>query len=134
MLTSRQITRLLESYSGAGKSQGRYAEVFENPTMTDYLDLDKSARKQKRVLGRIRFIADAKNKKLYIADAYSCVHRDMLKILNLPSDFLSEVHPYVTYGEAILSGNKLKVNRSLSSSSTTSRDFNWAWIKEYFIS
>lgn len=133
MLTSYQISNLLESYSGSGKSQGRYAEVFENPTMTDYLDLDKSARKQKRVLGRIRFIADAKNRKLYIADAYSCVHRDMLKILNLPSGFLSEAHPYVKYGEATLSGNKLKVEHSLSSSSTTSQNFNWDWIKDYFI-
>lgn len=131
LLKSRKILSLLESYLASGKSQGRYTEIYENPTITDFQDLEKSAKKQKRLLGNIRFIADAKNHKFYVADAYSCVHRDMLKILNLPLNFLTEAHPYVKYGEAVLRGNKLYGKSWLSSSFRTSQDFDWNWIDKY---
>ena len=133
MITSKEILNLFEDYSASGKSQGRHAEIYQDPTSSDYQELEKSAKRQKRVLEKIRFIADAKNQKIYVADSYTCVHRDMLKILKLPLDFLTETHPYVKYGEAVLINGKLKGHFWLSSSNITSLDFNWTWLSRYII-
>lgn len=90
MVTSKQILSLLESYVTSGlccivKVAGKLTEIkfpiYVNPGSSDLIELEKAARFDNRKLKELRFIADAKAKKLYVCDAFLGLHEKMLSAL-----------------------------------------------------
>jgi hypothetical protein len=65
LITSRHIVILLEDYLDSVNYGGRNVQVFVNPTFDDYKELNAK---------KVRFIADAKSKKIYVWNAYFAIH------------------------------------------------------------
>ena len=75
--------------------------IFENPTSTDFQEIVKTAKDEKRILDDLRFIADAKNQKVYVADSWYVTHLILNKVLSLPSDSRFRENPWLLQGVAI---------------------------------
>lgn len=85
LITSRRILRLCEEFAGSGRDyKGQPINVYKNPTSSDYVEMEKTARSQNRRLIEVRFVADSRTKTVYVADSYNSLHEDIVKILNLP--------------------------------------------------
>jgi hypothetical protein len=76
VITSKQIITLIESYYDSVNSGGRNIQVFVNPTPDDYKELNAK---------KVRFIADAKNKKIYVWNAYFAIHNAIAYKIGLES-------------------------------------------------
>lgn len=104
MITANQTIQLAEDYLGSVKTFLGYAEVFINPTKSDFLELSKSFKTSKE--DNVRFIADGKAKKFYAWNAEVALHKDIRIFLNLPTE--SDKIPHILFGESYLSGQSLK--------------------------
>jgi hypothetical protein len=112
MITSKQITAVLEIYSKSRAVSGEHkVDIYENPTSSDITSIFKTAREENRKVGEIRFIADAKSKKVYIADSYYIIHYHMYNTLNLMGDFGTYLnYPNLFDGIAVLYNGKITMN------------------------
>ena len=97
MITSKHIFKVLEVYKDAGTSQGHRIEIYENPSSSDWLALAKSAKDDGRYFNFIRFLPNAKTKKVYVADGFISMHADMRKILGFPPGFPTDLKASWTF-------------------------------------
>ena len=74
MITSKYIIKLSEEYFNTKNIRGFDVVIYKNPT----LDEIKSLR---AVNSGVRFIADAKSKKVYVWDANKSIHNDIFSSL-----------------------------------------------------
>jgi hypothetical protein len=136
MITSNQIIKMLETYSSSKSLNGNFMTVYENPTISDFQDMIVQAKKRSQGSNfrTIRFIADAKISKFYVADAYISTHTDMCTVLGLSSSYLKE--PNVVFGEAGLSGKMLdlffyRTQVPGSFGYKKAENYNWSFIRSY---
>ncbi len=136
MITSKQVIKTLETYSSSKNLIGNLITVYENPTISDFQDMISQAKKRSQGsnIKTIRFIADAKNQKFYVADAYISTHTDMCNVLGLSSSYLKESN--VVFGEAGLNGKMLdllfyRTQVPGSSGYKKSEKYNWSFIRNY---
>lgn len=104
MITSNQIFNLLEKYKTLCKERGLSSPIYINPDKSDFLDLIKTAASENRKLETIRFVADARNEKVCIADAHNLIHDDMRKALRLINEFNYRKAPFQLDGLAKVQG------------------------------
>jgi hypothetical protein len=133
MITANKI---LETYYSSKSLGGNLVIVYENPTSSDFQDMKIQAKKRSQGsnIKTVRFIADAKNQKFYVADAYVSTHTDMCSVLGLSSNYLKD--PNVVFGEAGLNGKMLdlffyRTQIPGSSGYKKSEKYNWLFIKDY---
>ena len=103
-----QRIRLSEEYWGAKNVSGTYTIIYDNPTASDLKDLNLTMNtgNSRRV---VRFIANAKDKKVYVWDAWNAHHTQMRPVLGFNSNSLSDYR--LMDGYAILtSSNKLTID------------------------
>jgi hypothetical protein len=129
VITSKQIIKLLEEFHKDGKVYGSLVTVYVNPTSSDIVKMVKHAKEYNRDIFEVRFIADFKNKKVYIADSYDIIHDDMYTILGFRRN-----SPAMLDGLAKLSGGGSLVMHSWDKflRSYISRPEDLAWFKEAF--
>ena len=72
MITSNQITKLSEKYLTSGTVRGQHVIVYENPTSSDFVQMNRFSKSKK-----FRFIANGDTKKFYVWDAYLATHDDV---------------------------------------------------------
>ena len=111
MITSKQIIEISEKYKllynpGSGQTT---TVIFENPTSSDFLDMAKNAKEGGRTLHELRFIANNKDSKVYIADSWYVLHEQMKYALGLPPDSSFEKTPWLFDGVAIYSGGRARM-------------------------
>ena len=87
MITSRQVVNIIESYASSGQYRGHHVEIFENPSSSDFISIEKSAREDNRKFESLRFIVDSKNKKVYVWDGYLALHDEARQSLGLPKRY-----------------------------------------------
>lgn len=150
MITSKQIQKLFEDYSKMGNVRGLPVTIYNNPTKSDFLALQKEAKELNKKVDNIRYIADAKTKTIYVFNAEFAIHKEVKGILNLPIDPLKA--PYILNGEATLrSGTLVPISeRSTTISKILSNylnypgnkvensnylkevfSYNWDWLYSY---
>jgi hypothetical protein len=144
MITSKQITKITENFLLSKRvhtfNGDRELAIYENPDTSERQDIILSAKKsQKGGSGiYIRFIADAKSKKVYVWDAYEGDHVTGRNLIGLPSTNQSKT-PWLLYGTGEpISGYKLKFvtwdSKPLYSEYKFYFDFlsyNWDWLSSY---
>jgi hypothetical protein len=112
VITSKQIDKLLEVYSGTLKLYGQAYTFYKNPSFSDFKQLVKEAKEHEdgpKKLDEMKFVANAKDKNVYVADGYWVTHIDILSNLSLPSHDA----PWLFYGYARWSGGVAKFDTSL---------------------
>jgi hypothetical protein len=145
VITSKQI---LEEYYSSVKTFMGYAEVFENPTTSDLLSLEKNF--TSKMLDNVRYLANTETKIVYVWDANLALHKDIRKILKLPYE--PEKAPYTMHGEANLTGGKIKfINAEIGNNISALKlknvpnhrikqikkylnlvfQYNWDWLDKY---
>ena len=100
MITSRHIMKIGEQWFSDVKNGNITASVYVNPGSSDIREIYKvAASSNKPGQPAIRFIADAKSKKVYVWDAYYAYHDDVSNLLgyNKPNEYLDEP-PFVYDG------------------------------------
>jgi hypothetical protein len=107
MITSKQLLKQIEQYSDTKNVSGHAVIIFENPTSSDILEISKTTKSSPK---EVRFIADAKTRKVYVWDAYLAIHREILKQINVKYSAMAP--PYSMIGEATINGNKLNFKKS----------------------
>lgn len=83
MITAKKILFLIESWFNSRDVRGTYISIYKNPTVSDWAEMVKTARKENRELSRIRVIANFITKEVFVSDGYISTHGDMRTILNL---------------------------------------------------
>jgi hypothetical protein len=101
MITSRQINNLLEDYVTGKKFFGYYAELFVNPSQSEISKIIKAS-KEYTDIRELRFIADARLRKVYIWNSYLVLHSSIKRELGYPSDNCS----YLFEGTASIKSGK----------------------------
>lgn len=106
MITSNYIINLSERYINGKKTFMGYAKVFENPTSSDLLEIEKYF--QASQPDNIRYLAKAKAnaQTVYVWDANLALHKDIRQLLGFPYE--PEKSPDIINGEATLSNGKVK--------------------------
>ena len=112
MITSKQIISFCEEYLISGKAYGKQFDVYENPTSSDIVKLNKTAREDRRTFDLMRFIADAKTKKVYIADAHLANHEDIEKSVGIFSRYLET--PWLLEDMVKITGGRPKMDSIMS--------------------
>lgn len=128
MITSKFIFQILDSYSSSKKLKDELVTVYENPTSSDIAEIIKDAKRSKRNVEYIRFLADAKDQKVYIADDYLVTHNEMCAMVGIPNEA-----PWVrTGGAARPENNKLRLMKwSMKSFSPESLKYKWDFVSKY---
>jgi hypothetical protein len=111
MITSKYIIELTEKYNmlynpGSGQTT---TVIFENPTSSDFQDMVKTSKDGGRTLFELRFIADNKDSKVYVADSWYVLHDQMKFALGFPPDSSFEKTPWLFDGVATYSGGKARM-------------------------
>ena len=119
MITSKFILEKLgEEYFNAKNVSGNLVTVYMNPSVDEFKELEKLSRKSGGT-NVLRFVADGKNQKMYVWDAYNARHVDIRSsLLHLPANF--DATPHTIDGYLEVSGGKAKM-------------FAWEDIQEYII-
>ena len=136
MITSKHI---LEVFSKTLDVIGGSADVFVNPTSSDYAEIYKESKYH-----WIKFFADNKAKTVYVWNADKGIHREIAYKLNLVGRIKDDD---ILAGDAMLSGGKatMKDSDMLTGllSGAKSRDpasgyalknllsINWSWVEPY---
>ena len=128
MITSKQI---LELWKITDISRyGQEVDIYENPTSSDFLEMTKKARDEKRPFAGIRFVTDNRVKKVYVADSYGVTHEDIRKIMKLPANLV----PYCLDGIATISGGRAIMSsfyKDFSGSGMAVLNLDWSWVDPY---
>jgi hypothetical protein len=128
VITSKLILRICEKYLTRGSFEGIKLEIFENPTSSDFVSLAKAVKEETgRKLLAIRFVADARYQKVYIADAYNSIHQDIRDILKLPP----ADKPGLINGIATVSGNRAIMSELSSICPKEAVSSKWTWVNKY---
>lgn len=133
MITSKQIIFLLESYYDSVNSGGRNIQIFVNPTPDDYKELNAK---------KVRFIADAKNKKIYVWNAYFAIHNAIAYKIGLEPrmevDLFSGESDY--YSNKLYMKESSRVRNYVKNRNDSSKEQkyltnffsqNWSWLDKY---
>jgi hypothetical protein len=89
-----------------GKIGGLPVFIYENPSISDYVDLIKQTKLNTgHIPDSIRFFADAKTKKVFVTDAYAITHDDMRRTLSSYSGLKWSESPWIFDGVASLSSS-----------------------------
>ena len=143
MITSKYIIDISEEYSKTGLVRNRQVDIYENPTSSDFIKLEKSAREHNRKLDKVRFIADINSHKVYLADSYNIIHDDMGKVLGFNVGYYP---PERFEGTGTVSGGQAKATKwdsfqyisQLKFPSKTEIKFlegtfgyDWTWVDRY---
>lgn len=105
MIVSKQILSILENYVTSIKHHWTNVPypVYVNPTSSDYNELKKNVKElnnpQYKKLYSIRFVADLINQKVYVADGYLSLHRELFANLSINKNNCIQ-------GEAAIKGAK----------------------------
>ena len=138
MITSKEILKISEEFYKDGKIYGSLVTVYVNPTSSDISKMIIHAKEHNRDIFEVRFIADAKNKKVYAADSYDIIHDDMYTVLGFERN-----SSFMLDGIAKLNGNTLvmhswdKFLRSYISSPKyiiwfkDAFNYNWSFADKY---
>ena len=108
--------------------------IIENPTKEDYKKLEDLARQEtpSRILDKIRFMANAHTKKVYVADAYNSMHRLMSNKLCFSFN-KRESCPWIYFGSASLN-NSVATNIPHKFYSLSSQlNYNWSFVDNYIL-
>lgn len=128
MITSKRILRLCEEFAGSGKDyKGQPINVYKNPTRSDYVEMEKTARSQNRRLIEVRFVADNRTKTVYVADSYNSLHEDIVEILKLPPVGSKQILSGLA---KVISGKAVFVVLS-SVEPEVAISFIWKWVDKY---
>ena len=134
MITSKQITSILESFSKADiTSYGSEIYIYVNPTSSDFTEMNKRAKEENRSLEGFRFVPDLRTKKVYIADIYGITHNDIRKTECLPMQSV----PYCFDGIAKWSGGRAVMTGYYPDSSENKaiggqiEKADWSWVDPY---
>lgn len=145
MITSKFIINVFEKYFDSKNVAGRLVTIFENPDKSEFKELEQAARKSGGD-NILRFIADGKNQKMYVWDAYNARHADVRQVLRLPPDF--ENSPGVLDGYLDVSTIPVKMfawediqyyiimyknkkSKKLNSYFSNLFTYNWSWLDRY---
>ena len=121
MIKSNRIIEICEDWVKSVNGHGGRTDVFVNPSSADYLEIYKGSKYQ-----IIKFIADNKNKKVYVWNADTGIHRDVLSELGLMSQ-LQKYNPDILVGDGVLSNGKARVRNS----GINATRVDWSWIGRY---
>jgi hypothetical protein len=121
MIKSNRIIEICEEWIKTVSGHGGRIDVFVNPSSSDYLEIYKGSKYQ-----IIKFIADNKNKKVYVWNADTGIHRDVLSELGLMSQ-LQKYNPDILVGDGVLSNGKAKIRDS----GINATRVDWSWIGKY---
>jgi hypothetical protein len=144
MIISKQIITLTEKYLTSKRvhtfNGDRELVLYVNPDTSERQDIILSAKKsQKGGAGPyVRFIADAKAKKVYVWDAYEGDHVTGRNLVGLPATNQSKT-PWLLYGTGEPAGGyKLKFvawdSKPLYSEYKfyfAFLDYDWSWLSPY---
>jgi hypothetical protein len=106
-MNAKQIIKLLEEWSKSipGINKKEKVNIYENPGSTDVKELYPTTKKEKLV----RYIADAKEKKVYVWSALLAMHTTVRKEIGLgdsgPDSRIK--YPSVIEGFGLLSGGRI---------------------------
>ena len=130
MITSKRIIDIYEKYFRTGLVRNSQIDIYENPTSSDFIKLEKTAREYNRKLVQVRFIANADTKRVYVADASICIHQDLEDTVKLPSNSL----PYILGGLAFVTGGRARAELAMMTLRRGPKDYNtydWTWCDSY---
>ena len=145
MITSKQIIKLAEDWIKSGSAWGQPLEVYVNPTSSDFAKMNKDARNSVDLLGKpsprdlkeIRFIADPKSQKVYVADAEWANHPDISRIVGIPRDSYGYCKFPNVQGSAVVRGGKAQIVKDSCWRPLELRNiksfnkFNWSFADRY---
>ena len=133
MITSKQIISISEDYLDSVNSGGRNIQIFVNPTPDDYKELNAK---------KVRFIADAKNKKIYVWNAYFAIHNAIAYKIGLEPrmevDLFSGESDY--YSNKLYMKESSRVRNYVKNRNDSSKEQkyltnffsqNWSWLDKY---
>jgi hypothetical protein len=103
LITSRDILNLSENWITSFSKNGSNVNIFVNPGSSDILELVKGTREKDTP---IRYVADAKIKKVYVWNAYAAIHYDVAPYIN-PSYDRSGNDSHVIFGYGYTLGGKI---------------------------
>lgn len=105
MITSKHIISTCEGWVSSPVVRGTKIDVYENPGSGDYKELYKNTNR-----GIVRFIADAKSKKVFVWDAYLATHFDVADKLKSEGKIGGSTYrDTLLRGQANLSGGSSKM-------------------------
>ena len=108
MITAKNILNTCEEWVSLPKVRGSIVNIYENPGSSDYKELNKNITR-----GVVRFIADAKSKKVFVWDAYLAIHVEVANKLNSEGKISGSTYRNsLLLGEANLSGGGAKMTDS----------------------
>lgn len=149
MITSKNISNLLESYVYSKKVRGGALTIYENPDRSDILSALKDSYEKS---DDIRFIADFSSKKVYIFNGMLGIHEDGLRLLSMGGETGNYNNPNRILGDAIFWNGMAGVYKSVaieshleivkyshnSSEVESAKKYldeilnkNWTWVDKY---
>ena len=146
MITSNYIIKICEEYFKSSSASGRIFSIYENPTSSDLVKLTKEAREDGRKLTDIRFIANNKDKKIYIVDGYHVLHEAMRAALQFGQEYKKTSWLLECMGK--VSSNKISMykwdkfeyfvaNKVIENDAVLRKcfedtlNYNWSWVDQY---
>lgn len=112
MITSNQIIKLSEDWFKSVRGyKNESVSIFVNPDSSDLKELAMSV-KESRFNNLIRFVADAKNQKVYVADGGLLIHGNITSGMGYPTRVAAEKLSNMCFGYGTLSNGKITfINR-----------------------
>jgi hypothetical protein len=107
VITSKQILSLSEDYSKSVKVFDKQVDIYKDPTSSDLTALNKSARENQYIKDQLRFIADAKDKSVYVWNAELAIHNEVRKTLGFPLE--NNWTPWLVDGLGKIAGGRLQM-------------------------
>ena len=146
MITSNKIIEICEEWVKSYSASGRIFSIYENPTSSDLVKLTKEAREDGRKLTDIRFIANHKDRMIYIVDGYHVLHEAMRAALQFGQDYKKT--SWLLEGMGKISSNKINMykwdkfeyfvsNKVIESDAAVRKcfgetlNYNWSWVDQY---
>ena len=128
MITSKLIIDLVEKYFSLSKSawSGTFT-VYENPTQSDYIEMNKVAVDNNRKLQEIRFLVNGKLEKIYVCDGWVGTHENMCKSIGISYNSSLLI---LGIAKVVSIGEKPKII-TMSPNSKSFVDYKWSWLKNY---
>lgn len=102
MITAKKMFELLEEYFTSKNILGKNVEVYKNPTLTDVKELNAVI---------VRFIADNRNRTVYIWDGYLAIHSYLWDVITGHPISSRTNCPYLFPGIALVNRNKLTISQ-----------------------
>jgi hypothetical protein len=112
LITSKQIINLSEEWFKSIKgAENKQVPVYVNPDSSDLKELNQSV-KSSKFHNLIRFIANAKQQKVYVIDGYLAIHGDFAQVAGYINRQEAMDSPSAFLGYGILTSGKIKFETS----------------------